>query len=243
MCYLLSWKVTAVKWITIATRRMLFSKWIVNDMAWGRAWNNQSCTHRELDGPKGKQRRCSVCVFFMLSQLNLLQNKQYVCMCYILLSSRCQQTFQVDSTEVILYLLSIIQLHFQLLKARQQTEQQHLPRSPPSQTLYTPSFLFLVNHSLISISLRPDNIFPSISRQLCHISSHLFSLVLSNSISTAKGWLSVCAAKQIDHPLISQPHSWQCSEVSERLQTEHVAAYCHILTCFSSFDLVFSPLF
>lgn len=67
MCYLLSWKVTAVKWITIATRRMLFSKWIVNDMAWGRAWNNQSCTHRELDGPKGKQRRCSVWGFFMLS--------------------------------------------------------------------------------------------------------------------------------------------------------------------------------
>lgn len=125
-------------------------------------------------------------------------------------SSRCQQMLQAESTEDT---FTEHNSTFQLLNSRQQLEQQRL-----QSILLTPysTVSCLINHSLISISLHPDNIFPSIlgsSVTLPPIVSLLFWVI---KFEQHKGWLSVCAAKQIDHPLISQPHSWQCSEVSER---------------------------
>lgn len=121
------------------------------------------------------------------------------------------------------------------------------PLDPP-QHLSSPSSI-----TPSSPSLRPGSIFSSISHQLCPISSHLFSLVQCViKFEQRKGWLSVCAAKQIDHPLISRPHVWQRFEIGERLTAEGetqrvlymtISIFCHILTCLSSFDLVFfSPL-
>ncbi len=165
----------------MATCRMLCSKWMASDLVHG--WR-QRVTQSELDG-EGK-------MFSLWSagsrKLIYTQNKQAIKKGWRALlkntvwteyfvhrqSSRCQQMLQVMSRKVI---FSVLLTYFSTFQNQTTNKPSNNVFPPPDspQHLSSPSSI-----TPWSPSLRPGSIFSSLSRQLCPISSHLFSLVQCN---------------------------------------------------------------